>query len=98
MATLYEEGDSSTARRTLNISARLLRWLHLDGPLLAALAAVMAFGLFVLYSASGESLARFEDQAARFAIALVAMAICAKTPPAWLRRLAPILYGVGVLL
>jgi rod shape determining protein RodA len=58
----------------------------------------MAFGLFVLYSASGESLARFEDQAARFAIALVAMAICAKTPPAWLRRLAPILYGVGVLL
>lgn len=95
---LYEESQPSTTRRTLTASARLLRWLHLDGPLLAALAAVMAFGLFVLYSASGESLARFEDQAARFSIALVAMAICAKTPPAWLRRLAPFVYGIGVLL
>lgn len=95
---LYEESQSSTTRRTLSASARLMRWLHVDGPLLAALAAVMAFGLFVLYSASGESLARFEDQAARFAVALVAMAICAKTPPAWLRRLAPIVYATGVLL
>lgn len=98
MATLFDEGDSSTARRTLGAGARVLRWLHLDGPLVGALAAVMAFGLFVLYSASGESLARFEDQSIRFAIALAVMAACAITPPAWLRRLAPIMYGVGVLL
>jgi rod shape determining protein RodA len=58
----------------------------------------MAFGLFVLYSASGESLARFEDQSIRFAVAIATMIACAVTPPAWLRRLAPIMYGVGVLL
>jgi rod shape determining protein RodA len=98
MATLFDEGDSSTARRTLGAGARVLRWLHLDGPLLGALGAVMAFGLFVLYSASGESLSRFVDQTERFGLALVVMIVCAKTPPAWLRRLAPIMYGVGVLL
>ena len=35
---LYEESQSSTTRRTLSASARLMRWLHVDGPLLAALA------------------------------------------------------------
>jgi rod shape determining protein RodA len=95
---LSEDYDSSTARRTLSASARLLRRLHLDGPLLGALAAVMAFGLFVLFSATGESLGKWIDQVERFGLAIVVMLFFAQLPPAWLRRLSPALYGVGVLL
>jgi rod shape determining protein RodA len=95
---LYEDGQSSTARRTLSASARLLRRLHLDGPLLGALAAVTVFGLFVLYSASGENLSQWMNQVERLALAVVALVALAQVPPAWLRRLSPLLYGVGVVL
>jgi rod shape determining protein RodA len=98
MAMLYEEGDNSTARRTLSASARLLRRLHLDGPLLALLSAVMVYSLFVGYSASGESLTRWIDQLQRFGIAFAVLVFFAQIPPAWLRRGAPALYGLGVLL
>jgi rod shape determining protein RodA len=98
MAMLYEEGDNSTARRTLSASARLLRRLHLDGPLLALLGAVMVYSLFVGYSASGESLTRWIDQLQRFGIAFAVLVFFAQIPPAWLRRGAPALYGLGVLL
>ena len=79
-------------------SARLLRRLHLDGPLLGALAAVTVFGLFVLYSASGENLSQWMNQVERLALAVVALVALAQVPPAWLRRLSPLLYGVGVVL
>ena len=95
---LYEDGQSSTARRTLSASARLLRRLHLDGPLLGALAAVTTFGLFVLYSAAGENLSQWISQVERLALAIVALVALAQVPPAWLRRVSPLLYGVGVVL
>ena len=95
---LYEDGQSSTARRTLSASARLLRRLHLDGPLLGALAAVTAFGLFVLYSAAGENLSQWINQVERLALAVVALVALAQVPPAWLRRMSPLLYGVGIVL
>ncbi len=95
---LYEDGQSSTARRTLSASARLLRRLHLDGPLLGALAAVTAFGLFVLYSAAGENLAQWINQVERLGLAIVALVALAQVPPAWLRRISPLLYGLGVVL
>ena len=95
---LYEDGQSSTARRTLSASARLLRRLHLDGPLLGALAAVTGFGLFVLYSAAGENLAQWINQVERLGLAIVALVALAQVPPAWLRRISPLLYGLGVVL
>ncbi len=95
---LYEDADSSTARRTLTASARLLRRLHLDGPLLAALGAVVAFGLFVLYSATGENLPMWTNQLERLALAIVLLVLLAQVPPAWLKRVSPALYIVGVLL
>ncbi len=98
MAMLYEEGDNSTARRTLSASARLLRRLHLDGPLLALLGAVMVYSLFVGYSASGESVARWVDQLQRFGIAIAVLVFFAQLPPAWLRRIAPFIYFVGILM
>ncbi|HXQ63476.1 MAG TPA: rod shape-determining protein RodA [Steroidobacteraceae bacterium] len=95
---LYEDGEASTARRTLSASARLLRRLHLDGPLLAALAAVVGYGLFVLWSAGGENLAMWINQLERLALAVAALVLLAQVPPAWLRRLSPVLYGIGILL
>jgi rod shape determining protein RodA len=95
---LYEEGENSTARRTLSASARLLRRLHLDGPLLALLGAVMVYSLFVGYSASGESVVRWVDQLQRFGIAIAVLVFFAQLPPAWLRRIAPFIYFVGILM
>ncbi|MBS0395507.1 MAG: rod shape-determining protein RodA [Proteobacteria bacterium] len=95
---LFEEGEHSTTRRTLTASAVLLRRLHLDGPLLAALGAVSAFGLFVLYSATGENFAQWLRQLEYLVLALVLLVAVAQVPPAWLRRLSPLLYVVGVVL
>ncbi|MCZ8131874.1 MAG: rod shape-determining protein RodA [Steroidobacteraceae bacterium] len=95
MAEFYEDSQSS-ARRTLSASGKLLRRLHLDGPLLALLAALMVFSLFVGYSASGENLTRWIDQVQRFGVAVVAMLVMAQLPPAWLRRISPVIYGLGI--
>jgi rod shape determining protein RodA len=95
---LYEEGEYSTTRRTLTASAVLLRRLHLDGPLLAALAAVAAFGLFVLYSATGENFAQWLRQVEYLVLALVTLVTLAQVPPAWLRRVSPLLYAIGIVL
>ncbi|HUO80165.1 MAG TPA: rod shape-determining protein RodA [Steroidobacteraceae bacterium] len=95
---LYEDGEYSTTRRTLTASAVLLRRLHLDGPLLAALAAVAAFGLFVLYSATGENFAQWLRQVEYLVLALVTLVALAQVPPAWLRRVSPLLYALGIVL
>jgi rod shape determining protein RodA len=95
---IYHEDQSSTTRRTLGASVRLLRRLHLDGPLLAALAAVVGFGLFVLYSATGENLGQWLSQVERLVLALMTMVALAQVPPPWLRRISPLLYGLGIAL
>ncbi len=95
---LYDEGEYSTTRRTLTASAVLLRRLHLDGPLLAALAAVAAFGLFVLYSATGENFAQWLRQVEYLVLALATLVALAQVPPAWLRRVSPLLYALGIVL
>jgi rod shape determining protein RodA len=95
---LYDEGEYSTTRRTLTASAVLLRRLHLDGTLLATLAAVAAFGLFVLYSATGENFAQWLRQVEYLVLALVALVGIAQVPPAWLRRVSPLLYALGIAL
>ena len=98
MSMLYDEGEYSTTRRTLTASAVLLRRLHLDGPLLTALAAVAAFGLFVLYSATGENFAQWLRQVEYLVLALVTLVALAQVPPAWLRRVSPLLYAIGIVL
>jgi rod shape determining protein RodA len=89
---------SGAPRKRLSANASLVRRLHLDGPLLALLGAVIVFGLFILYSATGENLGQWLSQVARLALAVIAMVGLAQLPPGWLRRASPVIYGIGLVL
>ena len=78
--------------------SELIRRLNIDGPLLGGLLLICVFGLFVLYSASGESSHLLVNQAVRLGIAFVAMLIVAQLPPDFLRRWTPWGYAAGLLL
>ena len=95
---LFEESQSSAAQRTFSASGRILRRLHLDGPLLASLAVVIAYGLFVLYSATGQNLGQWLHQVELLGLACGALLVLAQVPPAWLKRLSPAIYATGILL
>lgn len=95
---MYEELQTSRAKRTLSASTELLRRMHLDGPLLLALFAVMSFGLFILYSAAGQNLTLWENQGTRFLLAIFVMIVLAQVPPHWLLRITPVIYVLGCLL
>ena len=77
---------------------RLMRRLHVDGPLLGGLLLISAFGLFVLYSAVGENLRLWMSQLVRFGVALAAMLIVAQLSPDFLRRWTPLAYVGGLVL
>ena len=88
----------SRSRHNVTAGSRLLKALHLDGPLLLLLVVTSAFGLLVLYSASGGNTGLWLRQAARLGIALAAMLVLAQVPARFLRILTPALYAGGVLL
>ncbi|MEO0615493.1 MAG: rod shape-determining protein RodA [Pseudomonadota bacterium] len=71
---------------------------HIDPPLLAGVLLLCAFGLFVLYSATGQSSARTMSQAVRLGVALVAMITLAQIPPRVYRRWAWVGYALGLAL
>ncbi|WP_299315886.1 rod shape-determining protein RodA [uncultured Halomonas sp.] len=82
------------------ISRRRSLWerLHLDPWLLGMLLALMAAGLMVLYSASGQRIEPVIAQAIRFGVALVVMFLLAQLSPSTLLRWALPVYALGVLL
>ena len=96
---MYEEVTSgSRTRRTLTVTARMLFALKLDGALVIGLALVAAYGLVVLYSASGQSLGTVIRAAAHIGMGVVAMLLLAQVSPNFLRRMSPWLYLVGIVL
>jgi rod shape determining protein RodA len=96
---IYEGlNDTSRARRTLTGTARMLLALKLDGPLLIGLSLVSAYGLIVLYSASGQSIGTVLRQVAHLGLGALAMLILARVNPNFLRRIAPWLYAFGIVL
>ncbi|MFO1418044.1 MAG: rod shape-determining protein RodA [Methylotetracoccus sp.] len=72
--------------------------LHLDLPLLAGLAALIAIACIVLYSASGGSIDVLLRQLGRLALASVVMLGLAQIHPHYYKIYGPLLFGVGVLL
>src|SRR5262245_8490620 len=96
---IYEEITSgSRTRRTLTGTTRVLFALKVDGPLLIGLALVAAYGLIVLYSASGQSLPTVGRAVARLVMGTVAMLVLAQVNPNFLRRTSPWLFAVGIAL
>ncbi len=78
--------------------ALLLRRLHVDGPLLGGLLLICGFGLFILYSAVGESSRLLINQVVRLSVAFVGMFVVAQLPPDFLRRWTPWGYLAGLIL
>jgi rod shape determining protein RodA len=95
---IYGELGDSRTRRTVTGAARILRALRLDGMLLAGLAAVSAFGLFVLYSAAGDNTALWLSQLARIGIGFALMIVLAQVPDHFLRIFSPAIFALGLLL
>ena len=95
---------NDTSRLVANKSAplsdftRLLRRLHIDGPLLGGILLICTLGLVVLYSAVGEDMRLWLNQLARLGVALVAMFVAAQIPPDFLRRWTPWAYLGGLVL
>jgi len=79
-------------------SYRIAQRLHIDFVLLFLLAAIASFGMVVLYSASSSSMLAIQKQGSFFAVAFCAMFIIAQVPVDFMRRMAPWLYGIGVIL
>lgn len=76
------------------------RWaqLHIDPVLLLCLLLVLAFGLTVLYSASGHDWGMVIGQAMRLSLGLVAMFVMAQIAPTTLQRYAIFFYVGGILM
>jgi rod shape determining protein RodA len=96
---IYEEVTSgSRTRRTLTGTARMLFALKLDGPLIIGLGLVALYGLIVLYSASGQSMATVGRACVRLVMGGAAMLVLAQVNPNFLRRTSPWLFAVGIVL
>ncbi len=76
---------------------RLQHW-HIDVPLFYALLALAGVSLLVVYSASGESLTALLKHLLRMVMGFGILFLIAQIRPEDLRRLAPLLFGLGVLL
>ena len=75
----------------------LQRW-HIDIPLFYALLALAGISLLVVYSASATNLATLLKHVLRLIMGFGILFLIAQVRPDDLRRLAPILFGIGVLL
>lgn len=74
--------------------------LRVDFPLLFMLLLLMAIGISVLYSASGQDLSYVKRQSVFMGIGMVAMLVVAQFEPRFMRRWAFVVYigGVGLLI
>jgi rod shape determining protein RodA len=84
----------------------ILRWLldlflrftrTMDWALCAALLALMAIGLAVLYSAGNQNPALVVSQGARYAVGLGVMWLLSRVPPIRLREATPYVYALSLL-
>ena len=82
-------------RWLFELAARFLRTIDLM--LLAALLALMAIGLAVLYSAGGQSMGLVIAQGARFGVGLVAMWALSRMPPSQLRNWTPHVFALSLI-
>jgi rod shape determining protein RodA len=77
---------------------RLTARLHVDPPLLIAVATVALIGLAILYSATDQDMQHVWKQILRLGVATVGMFLVAQVPPHWLKRITPAAFATGILL
>lgn len=77
---------------------RLWKSLHLDLWLLLGLIAITAYGMFVLYSASGASEVMFRNRIIQVCLGFTVLFVMAQLPPKFYRQIAPYLYLLGFIL
>lgn len=75
----------------------LMQAVHLDAPLMGGLLVLVCVGLFVLYSASGQSMDTLTRQLLRIVAGFAAMMVMAFIPPRTYKRWTPWLFGIGIL-
>ena len=71
---------------------------HLDLPLLVGISVLLLLGLFVVYSAGGQSDALVIKQAKRIGVAFIAMIVVAQIPPSVYEKWAVPVFVVGILM
>lgn len=84
------------ADRHLGKSRSFFYRLHIDPILLGLLVTLAGVGLFILYSAGGESMVYVKKQAMRFVVAFGAMIVIAQFEPSFFKRWSMLLFVVGV--
>jgi rod shape determining protein RodA len=72
--------------------------LHIDFPLLLGILSLMALGLFIVYSAGGQSIDIVYRQAVRLGVAIVVMLAVAQIPPLVYRKWAVPVFVLGLLM
>jgi rod shape determining protein RodA len=96
---IFDEMSQSRTRRTLTAGSRALRALGLDGPLTGVLALIVAIGIMVVYSASGQNVKMVEHHLGNIAIAVTTFLVLARfSSPQYLRLFTPAIYVAGILL
>ncbi len=91
------------AKDPFGYSSQNVNWwnaLHIDPPLLISVLLLCGFGLFVLFSASGNDLDTVRRQAFTMFLGLVVMFSVAQLPASSFRRWTPSIYffGIGLLI
>ncbi|MGC7559070.1 rod shape-determining protein RodA [Pasteurella sp. PK-2025] len=81
-----------------NIWLSLWRKLHIDLWLFLGLVVISAYGLVVLYSASGGNENMFRSRVIQVGLGFVVMLVMAQFPPKFYQRIAPLLFGMGIVL
>ena len=79
-------------------AGRILQRLHLDGMLLAGILATLLVGAVVLYSAAGRDQSVMYGQGLRVLVAIGVMVAIAQVNPSVIRRIAPWLFGIGIIM
>jgi len=72
--------------------------LHIDLALLLGILSLMSLGLFIVYSAGGQSMDIVYRQAVRLGVALVVMLVIAQIPPLSYRKWAVPVFVLGILM
>ncbi len=81
-----------------SIIGDILRKLHIDIPLLAALLLISSLSFLILYSAGGQEMGILIRQGARMGIAFALMTLLAHIHPYQFQRYSVFIYGFGILL